>query len=68
MCLCICVCVYSPGSDIQLAPVDDAGELEQDGEPASNPHPVLWGYIHIVTSVVFKCLQRRKINLYNSYI
>uniref|UniRef100_A0A6B0V983 Putative secreted protein n=1 Tax=Ixodes ricinus TaxID=34613 RepID=A0A6B0V983_IXORI len=37
--------------DVQLAPVDDAGELEEDGEPAAHPDPVLLGHrliLHVV--------------------
>ena len=48
----------SPGPDVQLAPVDDAGELKQDGEPASHPHPVLGRYIHVITGVVLEGLPR----------
>lgn len=48
----------SPGPDVQLAPVDDAGELKQDGEPASYPHPVLGRYIHVIAGVVLEGLPR----------
>lgn len=46
----------SPGPDVQFAPVDDAGELEENGEPAPHPHTVFGCYIHVVTGVVFEGL------------
>ena len=49
-----------PGPDVQLAPVDDAGELEEDGEPAPHPHPVLRGHIHVITGVVFERLSEKR--------
>ena len=30
-----------PGADVELAAVDDTGELKQHGEPATHPDPVL---------------------------
>jgi hypothetical protein len=47
-----------PGPDVQFTPVDDAGELKEDGEPSSHPHPVLRGYIHVIAGVVFEGLAR----------
>lgn len=41
-----------PGADVQLAAVDDAGELEQDGEPASDPDTVPGGHVHVVAGVL----------------
>lgn len=48
-----------PGPDIQLTPVDDAGELEENGEPPPHPHAVLRRYIHVITGVVFEGLPER---------
>ena len=41
-----------PGSDVQVAAVDNAGQLKEDGEPASHPHPVPRGHVHVVTGVL----------------
>lgn len=41
-----------PGPYIQLAAVDDAGQLKEDREPASHPHPVPWGHVHVITGVL----------------
>lgn len=43
--------VLLPGSDIQLAAVDDARELKQDGKPASDPDPITRSNVHVVTGV-----------------
>lgn len=45
-----------PGPDVQLTPVDDARELEENGEPTPHPHTVLRRYIHVITGVVFEGL------------
>ena len=42
---------WLPCPNIQLASINDAGELEQDGEPASDPDPVARSHIHVVTCV-----------------
>lgn len=42
----------SPRPHIQLAAVDDARELKEDGKPASHPHPVAGGDVHVVTGVL----------------
>lgn len=43
--------VSLPSPDIQLAAVDDTGELKQDGKPAPNPHAVSRSHVHVVTGV-----------------
>lgn len=45
-----------PGPDVQLTPVDDARELEENGEPTPHPHTVLRRYIHVITGVVLEGL------------
>lgn len=47
-----------PGPDIQFTPVDDAGELKEYWEPPTHPHTVLRRYIHVVTGVILKGLQK----------
>lgn len=47
-----------PGPDIQFTPVDDAGELKEYREPSAYPHTVLRRYIHVITGVILKGLQR----------
>lgn len=44
--------IASPGPHIQFAAVDDAGELKQDGKPASHPRPVTRSHVHVVTGVL----------------
>lgn len=46
-----------PGPDIQLTPVDDAGQLKENWEPPPHPHSVLCGYIHVITGVIFEGLK-----------
>ena len=47
-----------PGPDIQLAAVDDTRELEQNGKPATDPHPITRGNIHVITGVFPQGLDR----------
>ena len=46
-----------PGPDVQLAAVDDAGQLKQDGEPPPHPHAVAGGDVHVITGVLPEGLQ-----------
>lgn len=48
-----------PGPDIQLTPVDDAGQLKENREPPPHPHAVFGGYIHVITGVIFEGLQEQ---------
>lgn len=40
-----------PCPHVKLASVNDAGEFEEDGEPASDPDPVTGSHIHVITGV-----------------
>lgn len=51
-----------PCPDIQLASINDAGELKEDGEPASDPDPVARSHIHVVTCVFLQDLQRESLS------
>ena len=46
-----------PGPDIQLASVNDAGELKEDGEPASDPDSVTRSHVHVIACVFLQHLQ-----------
>lgn len=53
-----------PSPDVQLTPVDDAGELKENGEPSSHPHAVLRSHVDVITGVVFERLAHKKRNNY----
>lgn len=42
---------WLPCPYIQLASINDTGELKQDGEPASDPDSVARSHIHVITCV-----------------
>ena len=58
-----------PCSDVQLTPVDDPGQLKEDGEPALDPDTVIFCHLQLlVTYVVTEHLQegmaRQQVKIY----
>lgn len=54
---------YLPRPNVQLAAVDDARELKQDGEPTTHPDPIASSNVHVITGVLSENLSVTRIKI-----